>query len=78
MITASFGSDLSPREILGLPRPRNQQRLHAHQLQTPLDDELVQHPLPVAGRLARHCHKPARRACASAQSNNTSRPFFCR
>ena len=51
----------------------DQQRLHAHQRKAPLRGELIQHPPPVASRLARHRHRrePRRTALARAQSSNS-------
>ena len=44
------------RQILGPPRPRGDQRLHAHKRHRPLRGQLRKHPPPVPGRLTRHRH----------------------
>ena len=44
-------------EVLGLPRPGHQQRLHAHQCHPVLRGDPVEHPPPVPGRLTRHHHR---------------------
>ena len=49
-------------QVLGPPRPRRHQRLHAHERHLAVGGQLAQHPPPVPGRLARHRHpRPARR-----------------
>jgi len=48
---------LVPGQVLALPRPVDQQRLHAHQRQPPPGRQLIQDPPPVPGRLARHRHR---------------------
>ena len=61
-----LGVGLVPGQVLALPGPVDQQRLHAHQRQPPPGRELVQHPPPVPGRLARHRHRretPPRPPC---------------
>ena len=49
-----LGVGLVPGQVLALAGPVDQQRLHAHQRQAPPGGELIQHPPPVPGRLARH------------------------
>lgn len=48
---------LVPRQALGLMGTAGQQRVHAHQRQSPFRGELVEHPPTVPGRFARHRHR---------------------
>lgn len=63
---------LVTREVLTLPRPVDQQRLHAHQSHSQPRGDLVQHPPAVPGRFTGHHHRAEAGAAARESPHCTA------